>query len=118
MKKRTIEVSHEVPKALFTASREFNNYDYMLDFCWDDKSYVDYYAKSLEEGRRVIFDNSLFEFYPEVPPMDRFYSHIKELNKNKYDENNTANDRVIAAYEFTEFGYNLTGITGGKDKLC
>lgn len=78
---KIIERCHENPKATLNESRAWNHYDYMLDYLWDDEEYKDFFKESLKLGRRVIFDNSLFEFHPYVPPMDRFYEHIKEMGQ-------------------------------------
>ena len=74
-----IKVCHEVPKDLFTTARSFNDYDYYLDYLYEDKEYCDFFKESLKQGRTAIMDSSLFEFHPIVPPIDRFFSHVVEF---------------------------------------
>ena len=102
-----IKICHEAPKALFKKARTFNDYDYYLDYLWDDKDYCSYFEESLATGRTVIMDSSLFEFYPIVPPIDRFYKHLKYFeqygNTIEYIVTDVLNDKEKTIANFVEW---------------
>ena len=55
-------ISHEVPLCMLEMSRSFNDYDYALVHLFKDHpEYYEFYKESVEMGRRVILDNSLYE---------------------------------------------------------
>lgn len=76
-----IKICHETPKALFEEAKKFNDYDYYLDYLWEDEEYCNFFKEELQRGRTIIMDSSLFEFHPIVPPIDRFFEHVKEFGK-------------------------------------
>lgn len=64
-----IQVSHEVPKALFEESNQFNDYDYCLvHMCEKDSEYTQFYVDQAKKGRTVFLDNSVFELGEAVTP--------------------------------------------------
>ena len=74
-----IKVSHECPKCLLDESRHFNDYDYCLvHLTFEDEDYLNFYKESLEQGRIVYLDNSLFELR-EMFDHDKFADKVKEL---------------------------------------
>ena len=55
-------LSHEAPLALLAESRIFNDFDYCLVHLLDQyPEYLQFFKSSLEQGRTVILDNSIFE---------------------------------------------------------
>ena len=57
-----MKVSHETPRCLLTASREFNSYSYCLPHLLDiDEEYRNFLYEEKKLGRYVIMDNSLHE---------------------------------------------------------
>lgn len=57
-----MKISHEVPTALLTQSRLFNDYDYALVHLFESHpNYYNFFKDSLSMGREVILDNSVFE---------------------------------------------------------
>lgn len=102
-----MKISHEVPKVLFPIAKTFNDYDYYLDYLYDDKDYCDFFQKSLKQGRTVIMDSSLFEFHPIVPPIDRFYNHVCEFgeygNTIEYIVTDVLNDKDATIEKFEEW---------------
>ena len=57
-----IKTSHEVPLSMLEQSRAFNDYDYALVHLFEKyPKYYDFFKKSIEMGRDVLLDNSIFE---------------------------------------------------------
>ena len=77
-------VSHEVPLSLLDRSRSFNDYDYCLVHLLDkEPQYKAFYMKSVELGRKVLLDNSIFELGVAFEA-DKFAEKIAELNPFEY----------------------------------
>jgi len=91
--------SHEVPKALLKESRFFNDLDYALDIHFDDEEYYDFFKKSIELGRTVILDNSLYERRITGIPFDEkaYIKYIKDIKPTYYivpDAYESAKDNI------------------------
>lgn len=116
---KRIQVCHEMPKALFPVAREINDYDYYLDYLWEDKDYCKFFEESLAKGRKVIMDSSLYEFHPIVPPISRFYEHLKyfeKFGKNiEYIVTDVLNDAEKTIANFKDWMYNYRGKCPGKN---
>lgn len=54
-------IAHEAPISIMKKIREITDYDYCLVHLLENQEYFDFFKKSLEMGRRVILDNSIFE---------------------------------------------------------
>lgn len=79
-----MNVSHEVPLVLLEESRAFNDYDYALVHLFETHpEYFAFYKKSLEMGRDVLLDNSIFELR-EAFSFERFAFWIEELMPTRY----------------------------------
>ena len=79
-----MEISHEVPLSMLEMSRWFNDYDYALVHLFDKyPDYFDFYKKSIEIGRTVILDNSLYELGSAFD-MAKYASWINKLNPTYY----------------------------------
>jgi hypothetical protein len=79
-----MKISHEVPLSLLAASRDFNDYDYALVHLFEENAkYYDFYKESLDLGRTVILDNSVFELETAFDP-DRFAFWINKLQPTEY----------------------------------
>lgn len=77
-------ISHEVPLGLLEMSRWFNDYDYALVHLFNDyPQYFDFYKKSVEMGRMVILDNSLYEL-GEAFDMREYDEWISKLQPTHY----------------------------------
>lgn len=77
-------ISHEVPKSMLTMSRGFNDYDYALVHLFkDNPDYFEFYKESVDMGRMVILDNSLYEL-GEAFDMKEYAEWIKKLNPTYY----------------------------------
>lgn len=82
LNKVVMKISHEVPFQLLNESIHFNDYDYCLVHLLDNhKVYRDFFTRSLESGREVLLDNSMYEL--ESPfPWDAYYKWACKLRPN------------------------------------
>jgi hypothetical protein len=79
-----MQISHEVPLSLLDLSRTFNDYDYALVHLYEtEPEYLKFYKDSIEKGREVILDNSVFEL-EEAFDAERFKYWIKETSPTYY----------------------------------
>lgn len=79
-----IKISHESPISLLEESRSYNDYCYALVHLFEEQpAYFDFYKKSVEMGRHVLLDNSIFELGIAFDP-DRYAYWIKELKPTEY----------------------------------
>jgi hypothetical protein len=77
-------ISHETPVSLLPYSWGYNDYDYALvHLLPENQKYKDFYFKSVEYGRRVLLDNSIFELGTSFDP-DQFAHWVKELKPYEY----------------------------------
>lgn len=77
-------ISHETPVSLLPYSWGYNSYDYALVHLFpENEKYKDFYFKSVEYGRRVLLDNSIFELGTAFDP-DQFAYWVKELKPFEY----------------------------------
>lgn len=79
-----MKIFHEVPLCLLEESRTFNDGDYALVHLLDQyPKYLDFFVKSLEMGRTVLLDNSLFELGQQFD-IDVFARWIDVLRPTEY----------------------------------
>lgn len=79
-----MNVSHEVPRCLLTASPEFNDYDYCLPHLLDqDKEYLQYFLDAKKKGRYIVMDNSLHEL-GEAYDHKRLLHWVNKLEPNEF----------------------------------
>lgn len=79
-----IKISHECPISLLGQSREFNDYDYALVHLFEQlPEYYNFFVKSLEMGREVILDTSLFEL-GESFDWKKYAEWIRKLKPTYY----------------------------------
>ena len=79
-----IKTSHEVPLSMLEQSRAFNDYDYALVHLFEKyPKYYDFFKKSIEMGRDVLLDNSIFELKEAFEPAEFAY-WIKKLEPTRY----------------------------------
>jgi hypothetical protein len=77
-------ISHECPISLLKESKRFNDYDYALVHLFEtEPDYYDYFVESLEQGRKVILDNSIFEL-GQAFDSEKFLRYIKLLKPTEY----------------------------------
>lgn len=77
-------ISHEVPIAYLGTSIEFNDYDYCLvHLCDEHPDYLHFYKRSIEMGREVLLDNSIFELGTAYDAK-KFAARIEEIKPTYY----------------------------------
>ncbi len=79
-----MKIFHEVPNCLLETSLTFNDGDYCLVHLLDGNTkYRDFYKSSVEQGRHIILDNSIFELGESVAS-DMLVRWIKFLRPTEY----------------------------------
>lgn len=77
-------ISHETPVSLLTHSWGYNDYDYALvHLLPTNQKYREFYFKSVEYGRKVLLDNSIFELGTAFDP-DQFAHWVQKLTPFEY----------------------------------
>jgi len=73
-------VSHESPISMLDASRKYNDYDYALVHLFEKyPEYYNFFKISLNLGREVLLDNSIFEL-GEAFDSKNLLSILRNLN--------------------------------------
>lgn len=105
-------VSHECPISLLEKSRQFNDYDYALVHLFEEnKAYFNFFKQSVEMGRHVILDNSIFELGTAFDSK-RYAYWINELKPTEYiipDALENYSQTIINARQFVKNYPNLPG---------
>ena len=79
-----IKVSHESPLSMLEISRTYNDYDYALVHLFETHpEYYKFFQESLEQGRKVLLDNSIFELGTAFDS-DRYAHWINKLKPTEY----------------------------------
>lgn len=79
-----MKVSHEVPRCLLTAQREFNDYLYCLPHLLDqDEEYKEFFIKASSNGDYIVMDNSLHEL-GEAYDHQRLLHWVNELQPDEF----------------------------------
>jgi len=77
-------ISHETPISLLETSRGYNDYDYCLVHLLPEQpEYLKFYKESVDMGRHVLLDNSIFELGTSYNPKE-FAFWVKELCPTEY----------------------------------
>lgn len=131
-----MKISHEIPKQLFDAHREINDYPYVLAHLlmegsqFFDHEYADFYKRTLPNYEFSILDNSLFELgYPvEKEVLHKLAQEYKPSHLIVPDHLRDADKTFESFNEYVSvygqpLSYNLIGVIQGKDfdasvKLC
>jgi hypothetical protein len=111
-----IKISHEVPLVMLEDSRQFNDYDYALVHLFKVyPEYFDFFKKSVELGRDVLLDNSIFELGKAFDSHE-FAVWIQELCPTRYvipDVLGNAGETIAKAEAWVKDYSNLPGETIG-----
>ena len=79
-----MKISHESPLSLMPQSRKYNDYDYALVHLFEEKpEYYEFFKESVEQGRHVLLDNSIFELGVSFDPV-KYASWISKLKPTEY----------------------------------
>ena len=80
----SIKIAHEVPLCLLEESRKFNDYDYALVHLFKQyPEYLQFFKDSVEMGREVLLDNSIFELKTAFDDVE-FANWVEELRPTRY----------------------------------
>jgi|ERR1035437_3222178 hypothetical protein len=89
-----MKVSHEVPLSMLKESLAFNDYDYALVHLFEEcPEYFQFYKDSINNGRHVLLDNSLFELGTAFNE-DEFAKWITKLKPTEYIIPDSMNDSI------------------------
>jgi len=114
-------VSHEVPMVLLNESRTFNDYDYALVHMFEKyPEYYNFFVESLNLGRTVILDNSVFEL-GESFNIDDYIKWIDKLKPTEFIIPDSLDNIEITVNNISNFAskkfYNKSikiGVVQGK----
>lgn len=117
-------VSHEAPFSIMEEVRnKYNDYEYALVHLYDVMpEYKRFFMDSIENGRTVILDNSLFELNQAFDP-EKFAEYIIETKPTYYIVPDAWNDGATTRDNFDSFMKNYgkdlpgkaIGVCQGKD---
>jgi hypothetical protein len=109
-------ISHETPISLLDTSRGYNDYDYALvHLLPEHPEYLKFYKESVEMGRHVLLDNSIFEL-GEAYDSKEFAYWIKEICPTEYiipDVLESSENTIESFKKFTSEYKGLPGMTIG-----
>jgi len=107
-------ISHETPISLLTTSRGYNDYDYCLVHLLPiHTDYYNFYKESVEMGRHVLLDNSIFELGEAYDSKE--YAHwIKDLRPTEYIIPDVLEDSKGTIESFKKFTNEYTNLPGKK----
>jgi hypothetical protein len=105
-------IAHEMPIGIMSSLRDKTDYDYALVHLFEEnEEYFDFFVRSLEDGRSVILDNSVFEL-GKAFDADKFVSWICKLHPTEYIVPDVLEDTdatIHSFYSWTENYHNLPG---------
>lgn len=79
-----MKISHESPLSLMPQSRKYNDYDYALVHLFEEiPEYYEFFVESVNQGRHVLLDNSIFELGTAFDPV-KYAFWIARLNPTEY----------------------------------
>lgn len=107
-------ISHESPISLLDISRGYNDYDYCLvHLLPENKKYKEFYFDSVEMGRHVLLDNSIFEL-GEAYDSKEFARWVKELVPTEYIVPDVLEESKGTIESFKQFTKDYTNLPGKK----
>lgn len=109
-----IEIAHEAPLQIMKGVREMTDYDYALVHLFEtNKKYYSFFEESLQMGRRVILDNSIFELGKAFDP-DKFTYWINLLRPTEYIIPDVLDSTRETLRSVDNWLYNYRGVPGKK----
>lgn len=109
-------VSHETPISILDHSRNYNDYDYALVHLFDTHpKYYNFFKSSLNLGREVMLDNSIFELGTAFDS-EKFADYVRELKPTYYiipDVLEECDATITSYYHFTQDYQMLPGLKVG-----
>lgn len=109
-----IKIAHEAPNAIFEEVSTLTDIDYALVHLFEENQwYWNNFKKSVEKGREVILDNSIFELGTAFDS-DRYADWICEINPTWYIIPDVLEDGFATIQSFTHFKHKFEGLLPGK----
>jgi len=113
-------ISHETPISLLETSRGYNDYDYCLvHLLPEHEEYRKFYMESVDMGRHVLLDNSIFEL-GEAYDSKEFAYWVKKLRPTEYIVPDVLENSAETIESFKKFNKNYElpgkkiGVVQGK----
>lgn len=79
-----MKISHESPLSLMPQSRKYNDYDYALVHLFEEiPEYYEFFVESVNQGRHVLLDNSIFELGTAFDA-GKYFEWIDKLKPTEY----------------------------------
>ncbi len=107
-----MNIAHEAPLSIMSRVREFTDYDYALVHLFEDEGigldYFEFFKESLNMGRKIILDNSIFELGKSFDSQ-KFYNWCLKLKPTEYiipDSLNNMEETIRKGKEWLE-NYDL-----------
>ncbi len=111
-----MKISHESPLFLMPQSRKYNDYDYALVHLFEEiPEYYEFFKESVDQGRHVLLDNSIFELGTSFDP-EKYSEWIEKLKPTEYIIPDVLEDTIGTmdqALDWKEKYSNLPGKTIG-----
>lgn len=109
-----ILVAHESPISMLDNSLAYNDYDYALVHLFETHpEYYEFFKRSLERGRQVLLDNSIFELGKAFDG-DKFAGYVSELKPSFYIVPDVLEDGYATVKSFIDFTEKNKGLPGLK----
>lgn len=110
----SILISHETPLSYLDQSRSWNDYDYCLvHLCDKHDEYLAFYQQSVQLGREVLLDNSIFELGVAFD-WQKFSERVLEIKPTYYIVPDVLEDASTTIQNFERFTNIYKGLPGLK----
>lgn len=110
----TIQVSHESPISILDHSVAYNDFDYALVHLFETQpDYYNFFKTSLNRGRQVLLDNSIFELGKSFDSA-KFANFIEKLKPSFYIVPDVLEDGYATVKSFAEFTSQYSTLPGLK----
>lgn len=108
------KIAHEAPISIFSEVQSLTDYDYALVHLFEEnEQYYDLFKESLQKGREVTLDNSIFEL-GEAFDSESYAEWIVKLNPTYYIVPDVLNDANGTITKFDEWEKNFRKDVPGK----
>jgi len=109
-----IQVAHEAPISILSAIQKVTDYDYCLVHLFETHpAYKSFFEQSLQQGRQVLLDNSIFELGTAFDS-DKFAKYVSELKPSFYIVPDVLEDGYESVKKYSEFTAKYPDLPGLK----
>ena len=107
-------IAHEAPFSIMEKVRRVTDYDYALVHIFEEnEEYFNFFRESLEMGRTVILDNSIFELGTAFH-MDKFASWIVKLKPTEFIVPDVLEDSIATIQSFYRWCDSYSNLKSGR----